>query len=43
MASLGLLLILGVGACLLTSTLVLPNLILALGMTGAEQRSSLDS
>ena len=33
MASLGLLLILGVGACLLTSTLVLPNLILALGLT----------
>ncbi len=32
MASLGLLLILGVGACLLTSTLVLPNLILALGL-----------
>lgn len=44
MASLGLLLILGVGACLLTSTLVLPNLILALGITpGAERRSSLES
>ena len=32
MAGLGLLLLLGVGACLVTSTLVLPNLLLALGL-----------
>ncbi len=32
MASLGLLLLLGVGACLVTSTMVLPNLLLALGL-----------
>jgi len=32
MASLGLVLLLGVGACLITSTVVLPNLLLALGI-----------
>jgi predicted RND superfamily exporter protein len=32
LASLGLVLLLGVGACLITSTVVLPNLLLALGV-----------
>ncbi len=33
LASLGVVLLLGVGSCLLTSTIVLPNLLVAVGQT----------